>query len=63
MKHLWLIVLAACSPLALRAQAETVCKDGRSSVPERTEVQEQRNQDRIEVTTLQYYTDTLTCIT
>lgn len=63
MKHLWLIVLAACSPLALRAQAETVCKDGTSSVPERTEVQEQRNQDRIEVTTLQYYTDTLTCIT
>lgn len=63
MKHLWLIVLAACSPLALRAQAETVCKDGTSNVPERTEVQEQRNQDRIEVTTLQYYTDTLTCIT
>ena len=76
MKYMWLFVLACCSPLALLAQPDTVRIVRAGEVPERTEVREQRlaaeetpeqqktpdSIVRVEITTIQYFTDTLTRI-
>ena len=75
MKHLWFFVTAFCFPLALFAQTDTVRIIRAGEVPERTEVREQRfaaevtpdsqttdSLVRVEVTTIQYFTDTLTSI-
>ena len=76
MKHLWLLALAFCFPLALIAQTDTVCVQHAGVKPDRTEVREQRfaveetpempktsdSLVRVETTTIHYFTDTLTCI-
>lgn len=75
MKRLCFFVTAFCFPLALFAQTETVRIIRAGEVPERTEVREQRfaaevtpdsqttdSLVRVEVTTIQYFTDTLTSI-
>ena len=76
MKHKWLIGSVLFFPLALMAQNDTVRIIGQAYTPERTEVKEQvfamedtpelrKTPDsltRVEITTIHYYTDTLTQI-
>ena len=76
MKHKWFIVSALCIPLALSAQNDTIRILSSAKTPERTEVSERSfymddtpalkktpdSLTRVEVTTIQYFTDTLTQI-